>query len=205
MEFITSIAVHSGNSELQDRVKVLSFPHRLVLAIADGAGGISGGAQAADFFLGAVQESAASLSSSENCARLLATIDRQMAQSSDCGESTGVIAVVELNRIFGASVGDSMAWSFSAGRRIELTSGQHRKPFLGSDGATAHTFDLLNGPGALVVGTDGLWKYTSIESIEKQVSEGDAGTLANRLCDLVRLRSGAFPDDVAVVTCRISS
>ena len=99
-----------------------------------------------------------------------------------------------------------MAWSFS-GRGNELNSHRSscRKPFLGSDCATAHTFDRPNGLGTLVVGTDGLWKYTSIESIEKQVSEGDAGTLASRLCDLVRLRSGAFPDDVAVATCRISS
>ena len=204
MEFITSIAIHSGNSELQDRVKVLSFPHRLVIAIADGAGGISGGAQAADSFLRAVQESEGSLSSPEDCASLLVSIDRRLAKLSDCGESTGIVAIVDLKRTFGASVGDSMAWSFYAGQRIELTAGQHRKPLLGSDCATAHTF-LLNGPGTLVVGTDGLWKYTSIESIEKQVSGGDAGALANRLCDLVRLRSGAFPDDVAVVTCQISS
>ena len=205
MEVSTSMVVHSGNPELQDRAEIIRLDNRILLAIADGAGGISGGAQAAEFFIRVVRESAASLTTPEACGRLLSQIDHGLLDARDCGETTGVVAIVEAGRVFGASVGDSIAWMFSSDERVELTDGQRRKPFLGSGVALSCPFNSAMFEGTIVLATDGLWKYASIESIEKVVRETDSASLANKLSEIVRLRSGTFPDDVAIVTCRVSS
>jgi serine/threonine protein phosphatase PrpC len=202
MELVTSTAIQAGNLELQDRVAILRYDDRVIFAVADGAGGISGGAQAAELFMLVVRESAASLIAPENCVYLLHRIDQDLVKASECGETTGVVAVIEGNRIFGASVGDSMAWAFSSKERVELTGGQQRKPFLGTGVALARPFARALSQGTIVFGTDGLWKYSGLESIEQRVREADPTVLANELCELVRLRSGTFPDDVAVITCR---
>ena len=65
---LTSIVVHAGNPELQDRAAIFEIGHRVVFALADGAGGIAGGALAAEFFTRIVRESAASLTTpASNC------------------------------------------------------------------------------------------------------------------------------------------
>jgi hypothetical protein len=202
---ITSHFLAPGNLELQDRVEVFRFDNRLVLAVADGAGGISGAAQAADLCMRLIRESAQSLNSPAACSDLLQTIDLRVASVSACGETTGLVIVIEPERLFGASVGDSMAWAFSANNRIELTDGQQRKPFLGSGMAFCRPFLFPRIDGTIVAGTDGLWKYTSIESIERRILETDSTRLAAELSELVRLRSGAFPDDVAIATCHLTS
>lgn len=55
---ITSSFIEKGNPELQDRVLVLSSGARTVIAVADGAGGISGGAQAAEMFVRTIEAGA---------------------------------------------------------------------------------------------------------------------------------------------------
>ena len=149
-----------------------------------------------------VQESAPSLTTPESCVQLLRKIDQDLAKASECGETTGLVALVGPNRIFGASVGDSMAWLFSPNERIELTRGQERKPFLGNGVALGRSFNRSPCKGTIVFATDGLWKYTGLESIEQRVREADASSLADELSHLVRLSSGGFPDDVAIMTCR---
>jgi serine/threonine protein phosphatase PrpC len=124
--------------------------------------------------------------------------------AAECGESTGVLVGVEANGIFGASVGDSLAWVFCSNKRVQLTQQQERKPMRGTRVSVARAFTESACEGTIVVATDGLWKYTSLELIENHARNGDAVLrLADELCELVRLRSGAFPDDVAVATCRI--
>src|SRR5262249_44379146 len=159
-----------------------------------------GGAQAADLCMRLVSGSAQSLSTPETCADLLHTIDLKLASVSECGETTGLVVVIEPERVFGASVGDSMAWVFNANERIELTHGQQRKPFLGSGVAFGRPFLFTGIAGTIVAATDGLWKYTSIELIERRIVETDAARLAPELSELVRVRSGDFPDDVAIAT-----
>ena len=199
----TSIFIAAGNPELQDRAEVFWFDNRLLLAVADGAGGISGGAQAAELFMRIVRESGASLTTAEACEQLLHRIDRDLVNASDCGETTGLVVVVEPKQIFGASVGDSMVWAFSSNDRVELTRGQQRKPFLGSGAAISRPFTSTLFDTTIVAATDGLWKYTSLETIDDQVRKIRPGLIANKLSELVRLRSGTFPDDVAIATSHI--
>ena len=56
--------------------------------------------------------------------------------------------------------------------------------------------------GVLLVATDGLFKYASAPVIAGVVRDGTVAEAAERLLDLVRLRSGKVADDVAVVLVR---
>ena len=64
-------------------------------------------------------------------------------------------------------------------------------------------FRRAYGEGTLLVATDGLWKYAGPEAICRVVRENDLRAAAKGLVDLVRLRSGALPDDVTVALCRL--
>jgi len=57
-------------------------------------------------------------------------LDQKIAAANDCGETTGVIAIVSANEIFGANVGDSAAWLFTPDGKEELS--RVRKPYLGT-------------------------------------------------------------------------
>jgi PPM family protein phosphatase len=110
--------------------------------------------------------------------------------------------VVEItgNIIIGASVGDSEAWSFRPGGREQLTAHQQRKPLIGSGRATPVPFAASWPPGAvLVIASDGLFKYSSIERLAMATTSGASPA---HLVDLVRLKSGCLQDDVAVVLPR---
>jgi len=165
---ITSSFIEKGNPELQDQVYVVESFSRTVIAVADGAGGMSGGAQAANTFVRLSSSAAIGLQSAERCHRLLELIDQEIAKTSDCGETTGIIIIVTPDGLFGAGVGDSAAWLFSGESKELLTNGA-RKPFLGSGSATPITFSKQAAKGTLVVATDGLWKYTSLEAIAEKL------------------------------------
>ena len=206
MNLAVSNIVQAGNPELQDRVEIFRWDNRVLIAIADGAGGISGGTEAAELFMHLVRASAASLISAAACRQLLNRIDRELTIPAECGETTGLLAAIEANGgIFGAGVGDSLAWFFSSSQRLELTQQQKRKPLLGSGVAVARPFTKSPCEGTIVIATDGLWKYTSLELIENRVRNGDPVRLADELSELVRLPSGTFPDDVAIATCMKAS
>lgn len=200
----TSICLERGNPELQDRAEVLSLGDRRVVILADGVGGISGGARAADWFIRGVREAAAGLASAEACWELMRRLDGEIAEANVCGETTGIVVVLRAEGLFGASVGDSAAWLFAIAGRTELTGGQMRKPFLGSGTAWPHRFEQRSVSGTLVVATDGLWKYTSLEVIEKKARAGAPEKLATELAELVRMRSGGFQDDVGIVTVAVA-
>jgi serine/threonine protein phosphatase PrpC len=129
-------------------------------------------------------------------------LDQKLERAAECGETTGVIVVATPVSIFGCNVGDSASWFFSRDGKEELT--RVRKPYLGTGVAAPHQFECELSDGTLVVASDGLWKYTSLESIEQKLRTAEPERLAAQLADLVRLRSGAFPDDVAIVTCQIT-
>src|SRR5688572_22877141 len=178
MEVRTHIA--AGNAELQDRVEVLYDSDRVIIALADGAGGMSGAAQAAELFIRAVKREKSALQTADDCEAFLHNIDRTLADDPNAGETTGIVLILSGNQIFGASVGDSEAWLFSTAAKTHLTKGQFRKPFLGSGEVLAVKFIAPATPGTLLVATDGLWKYTSYEKISEQILS-DADNLPERL------------------------
>jgi PPM family protein phosphatase len=201
--FAISKQIHAGGSELQDRAESFWCGSNLVLVAADGAGGMSGGAEAAQFLVEGVKKRIASKSmNTDGLNELLTALDREMAAAGAFGETTGVAVVLSDSCVFGASVGDSGAFVISKAGLENLTANQIRKPFLGSGRAIPipFTHGLLNG--TLLVATDGLLKYTGLEKIAAIILAADFDSAANKLVELVRYQSGALPDDISILLAR---
>ena len=78
------------------------------------------------------------------------------------GETTTVLLIVDGNRLYGASVGDSEAWMLGTAN-LRLTASQQRKPLLGSGAASPVPFSAVLD-GVLLLASDGLFKYTTRRS-----------------------------------------
>lgn len=181
--------VEEAASGDQDRVRARVDADGIVLALADGAGGTSGGREAAEFIV------SESLASSGDARSLLTRLDRELGQR---GESTGVVARLTPDRVVvGASVGDSEAWALRGGEWRELTAGQSRKPLLGSGRATPAGF-MEGDVERLLIASDGLVKYAAWATITALLSE-DGPELLWQLADAARLPSGALPDDLSLI------
>ena len=190
----------AGNPENQDRGVVINCGTRLVLVVADGAGGLSGAAQAATRAVELVQQEAAELKSSAACVRLLQQMDQAIARRTDAGETTCTLCVAIEDEVFGASVGDSGAWLIDKNKITDLTHRQSRKPFIGSGSAWPVPFSHARPSTApLLLASDGLLKYSSQEQIAAVCRAYTGGECARRLIELVRYPSGNLPDDVTVI------
>lgn len=183
----------------QDRVAVFRRGSGLVVALADGAGGVGGGAAAAQFVVDAADAWGAQGTAA---AEVVADLDRRLALAMG-GESTAVILALSATGVVGASVGDSGAWIVRDGSVEDLTIGQNRKPLVGSGTCVPVAFSVgpLRG-GTLLVASDGLFKYAKRGDIARVVTQSELGSASAGLVELVTLRSGSVPDDVAVILCR---
>jgi serine/threonine protein phosphatase PrpC len=182
----------------QDRVAALEYEQGLVAVVADGAGGMGGGGEAAQQVIEAVARAGWRRSSLE-WADLLQRLDGEI----NPGQTTAVVVAVGDEGLFGASVGDSEAWWFGAAGSRALTERQQRKPLLGAGEAVPIPFDLAEaGPGTLVAASDGLWKYLHRIALEPLLRLPPAEA-ARRLVESVRYPGGSLPDDVAVVVFQV--
>jgi len=200
--FESNYIVLAANSGGQDRIAVQNDGDRLVFTLADGAGGRSGGAEAADLAITLVRERMGSLAAPEDCEKLLSEIDRMVSSDKIAGETTAVMVVVSPKMVFGASVGDSGAWILNGSNVDELTQHQMRKPFIGTGGSFPVGFMRNALAGTLLVATDGLLKYTSRETIAATFGKLNLRELPEALVKLVRYPSGNLPDDIAIGLCR---
>jgi len=201
--FETARQVHAGGKELQDRAEVFWLGSKLVLILADGAGGRSSRAEAAEFVIRQAKQILHSADLSPNgLSEFLKSIDRQMVADGNIGETTCVLTVLWQNSIIGASVGDSGAWCVSPSGVDDLTCRQGRKPFLGTGGANPIGFARDALVGTLLMASDGLLKYTSSECIAAAALAANLENAAQNLIGLVRYASGALPDDVSVLLAR---
>jgi hypothetical protein len=181
-----------------DRVAEIRMPGRTLFVVADGAGGVAGGAAAAE----AVCEAAYAYQDwrmPSDWAGWLARIDREMSRSRVGLAAAVVIEIWDDGRIVGASVGDCEAWMFGGdGASRSLTSGQARKPLLGDGTARPVGFEARPGRGTLMMATDGLWKYMKPARIAKAASIRPLDVACAALVDGARLRNGTLQDDVAI-------
>lgn len=195
-DFVHAIEIAPRRGEGQDRGLVLPCEHGVVIALADGAGGTSGGERAAK---AVVDRVAAVASHAYDWPLLLAELDMQQI---GYGQTTAVVLWLTRDKIVGASAGDSGAWIVREAGIEDLTSAQHRKPLIG-DGAIVTPLDAggLRG-GTLLVASDGLLKHAKHDDIARLALGSDLEAAAKALVELVRLPSGQLPDDVSVVLCR---
>ncbi len=194
----------AGNPDNQDRGLVIYGESKVVLCVADGAGGLSGGTRAAIAATQFVQENVSAANSPELCSELLRCMDAVLAKDTTAGETTCALAVVTSDEILGASVGDSGVWLIpSEGKHRDLTIGQQRKPLLGSGSAWPVAFRHAVTRGFLLLATDGLLKYTGADRITDTCRQFPVETAVQRLIELVRYPSGALPDDVTLILTKL--
>lgn len=193
------ISTDSSNIENQDRACVVQ-QQVITIGLADGAGGLSGGTQAAQHIVNALQETPV------ECANiLLQQLDYRIEQDPMAGETTAIVIKIQKHQIIGASVGDSAAWLINKGQVIDLTQQQQRKPLLGSGRATPISFSHHVATGLLLVASDGLVKYASTSDIMQQLSnQHDLTQCSRQLIELVRFPSGQLPDDVTIILLDLS-
>jgi serine/threonine protein phosphatase PrpC len=205
--FVFSTATAAGGALTRDRAAVLEHEDTRIVVVADGAGGLPGGAEASDAVVDAVRARASVRPFDPYDLRVwsevLTTTDVDLARSSEGGETTVIIAVVGPYGVVGVSVGDCEAWVVGP-RRDCLTEKQDRAR-LGSKRSRPTPFHRSRLSGVLVVGTDGLFRHARSEAIADACTAGDVSRIANRLVELPRLRSRAYPDDVALVVVSADS
>jgi PPM family protein phosphatase len=204
-QFQTDLATATTNSKNQDRATVLEYPQGLLLIIADGAGGMGGGAEAAELVIQIVKEMVepkTKFSNSLIWQSILQEADTRLLTHPIAGETTAVIAAISNNIIYGASVGDSGAFLIQQPADFELTAQQQRKPFLGSGIAIPSSYGPIPFYGTLLLATDGLIKYAPMTKIHQIVLNNPIESVAQSLIESIRYPSGNLPDDVSIIVCK---
>jgi serine/threonine protein phosphatase PrpC len=183
----------------EDRIAVLeSIGHRTIL-VADGAGGVSGGAAAAEYLCRSLTGD--TLHEARDWSDWLAQCDAALAARSTGLAAAVVLSMAASGEIRGASVGDCEAWLFAGGEPVNLTAQQVRKPLLGDGAAIPVSFRARVAHGTIVIASDGLWKYVGLAGIAKAAALRPLEAALEALVGSARLRSGALQDDVAIVVC----
>lgn len=200
-----AISEDSYRKNTEDRVLVLDVECGSIACIADGTGGVSGGANAADLFLAgvrrAVEDPDFDLTSPQAWAKLVDRLDREIEQARTAGETTGVALAITSTIVVGASSGDSQAWLMSPNGWHELTENQLRKARLGTGHARAQPF-TARPHGTLLLATDGLLDFVQLSDVAS-VLRSDPEDAASALVQLVRTRFRQLPDDVAVIVFKL--
>lgn len=196
--FETVSATQAYREQCEDRVAVFTQDARTVVVVADGAGGTGAGDVAALAVIREIESAYLNIHSANEWASLLRQIDCRISD----GETTAVVVDVRSIGIAGASVGDSRAVIVKDGMISELTANQKRKPLIGTGMAEPTGFACPPLDGLLLLGSDGLFNYAKPNAILACVAKTDFQTLPRRCIDMVRLPSGDYWDDIAVVALR---
>jgi serine/threonine protein phosphatase PrpC len=193
VRFSHAVELAAARTTGQDRAAVFEYPDRLVIALADGAGGSGNGALAAEALVAAVRAAGPAA----DWSAVIEALDLDGLP----GETTAVVLAIDAERIAGASVGDSGAWLIGDAI-LDLTEGQVRKPLVGSGCTCFAVAAGALGEATLLVASDGLLRYANHRDIARIARGPDLTIAARALIDLVRLPAGALQDDVSVVLCR---
>jgi serine/threonine protein phosphatase PrpC len=196
----------SSRRNSEDRAEVFERGRDLVVVVADGAGGLRGGTQAADALVEAARSRVEgplavndnALDDTRSWMNSFIAVDAKIF-AGVAGETTGVVVVVSADQLIGVSAGDSEAWVIDATSIDRLTESQARAR-LGSGAIAPIPFERRAVTGWLVVATDGLFKYAPAEEIAAAVRVGgDVAAMARRLADITRTPAGTYQDDLALV------
>jgi serine/threonine protein phosphatase PrpC len=185
----------------QDRARVLSHGDSWIVLMADGAGGTTGGARAAELIVdgasSALSAQALDIRDPRGWRDLLGDLDQVVASDSVAGESTAVCLAIGDYGVVGASCGDSRAIMIRDDGAIDLTRHQTRRPRLGSGLAEVRSF-VAPTLRDILVATDGLFDNASMAEILESIASGKADP-AYAAIEVVRRRYRTLPDDITVV------
>ena len=192
------------NHSSEDRAEVFESGESLIVVVADGAGGMHGGAVASDALVQAVRSRVAEGRFDPHdvavWTKVLEDTDSELARLL-AGETTAVVVVVGERGLVGVSSGDSEAWVVSRTAIDRLTEHQTRKR-IGSGKGVATSFHRRRLEGTLVVATDGLFNYAPPAAIAACTRAPLDLESVENLGALPRLPSGEYPDDSAAVVVR---
>jgi PPM family protein phosphatase len=192
--FAHALLPHRGLGE--DRLAVHELPDDgLVVVVADGAGGMAGGAAAAELVLklveAALHESSFDVLDARSWTELLDRADEIIERDRLAGETTAVVvAISAAGRLVGAFAGDSEAWIISADDIDILTVKATSRTRLGSGKACAIPFEREKLDGLLLVGSDGLFTFASPAVILSLVSGKAPDVAIDALLQELRLQPG---------------
>ena len=190
---ITSRLENSVRGE--DRLALRVDDDRLIVVVADGAGGTGAGAAAAQTVCDAVLALPPGPESWEN---VFFAVDRLLLRSTAGGLAAAVVVEIVDGVIRGASVGDACAWLVESFQITDLTVNQRRKPLLGSGDADPIAFGPMPFRGRLLVASDGLVTYARRFELQCRAVVGSLEQSAAALLEAARLGTGRFQDDVAL-------
>ena len=195
MPYSTILSCVVPASADEDRVAHRYLDGAELIVLADGAGGMTGGRQAAEFI---VRFEFRALHGPADCVDELRRLDGILHSDASCGESTVVLLVVRDGKVFGASVGDSGAWALMTDAIVDVTRHQKRKPLLGSGMAEPTGFGPALFNDRVLVASDGLLKYVLRDRIHRVRFTRDLNAAAEELV-AARLPSGVLQDDLSFV------
>jgi serine/threonine protein phosphatase PrpC len=182
-------------------------PGHWFCCVADGQGGRTGGAEAAQLacraaIAAAIREPPRKLSIPSVWAELPCSVDQAVCRDPQAGLTTLVGFSIAQGRLAGASCGDSAVLLVAqGGRPWQLTAGQPKNPPVGSGAAPLRPFEAeLVVPWSVMAISDGVWRYNRWEGVEEAMSAAHGQQLVERLQQQARLRgNGQFPDDFTLV------
>ena len=190
------------NGRTDDRVWLSQTEDHVIAVIADGAGGMPGGASAAELVVTAVRELCCKPGfppTPRGLYALLTRLDEDLHRDHQAGETTAVVVVVSGSVLMGASCGDSECWVIDRDKHQVATADQVRKR-LGSRRSRPVPFGplMLDGPRVLLA-TDGLTGHASPAKILSACRAPSLEEAASALIEAPRAADGSYSDDVSVV------
>jgi serine/threonine protein phosphatase PrpC len=197
-----------GRVRGDDRVALFDV-EPLVGVVADGAGGLRGASRAADLLVEHVRAELDAHGAPTTAAAfvgLLSAADHVIVSDANAGETTGIVFAVSVDRIVGASAGDSEAWWIENDRVVDLTVAQLRVR-LGHGCARPVGFAVSAGSmgtlrGRLVVATDGLFRFVTATAIVEIVRRAPIDLVATELVEQATGVAGPL-DDVGVMVIEL--
>jgi PPM family protein phosphatase len=197
-----AVAFASAGKNSQEAFRILRRDGVLIVALADGGGGMRSGVTASRAFASvvdaAVVDTGFPLEDADAWLGVFRAMDTRLA-ANRAGETTGIVVVIGGRRLVGISTGDCGAWVIAPTTIDDLTAGQYTQQRLGSSHATPTMFERASPEGVLLVASDGLFKFAAGEVIADVIRAHPIGEATQKLVQLVRLRSGHVPEDVMVV------
>jgi serine/threonine protein phosphatase PrpC len=189
-----------AGSRNEDRLEITCSGACWTRVVADGAGGLAGGARAAtSATLSLADRGTAGPVDAEGWCEEIRRLDRALERDAKAGETTLVVIQVADGFLTGASVGDSGALLFAAGGVSDPTEGQSRKPLVGSGRAVPRGIARQPWAGRLLLATDGLFNYVPWPVLVATASAGEVTAAIDALVEAARLPSGGFQDDIALI------
>jgi len=205
--FLLSEAKFCGrNEDAFETIPHPANPEILLVALADGQGGQSGGREAAQTAVQSLRTAAGKTSLArlllpEVWKDLVYEADQTVARNREAGFTTVVSLCATCDRIVGTSCGDSAALLIqSSGKSRMLTEGQCKNPPIGSGEARAIAFsaETVSNWKVLVM-SDGVWKFVGWERILEQATRCGGNLLIEKLRADAAGNSGSLPDDFTLV------